>query len=44
MCKNKKRIRQMLELISALLGLIAALMYWKEVRQSIADTSDKEVE
>ena len=37
MCKKMKRVRQFLEVASAILGLVAAVMYFLEVRQNISD-------
>ena len=34
MYKNKKRLRQLLELASALFGLAAAIMYLQEIKES----------
>lgn len=35
MCKKMKRVRQVLEVAAAILGLIAAVMYILEVRQNM---------
>ena len=36
MCKKKmKRVRQFLEVTSAILGLVAAVMYFLEIRQNM---------
>ena len=38
MCmKKKKRIRQFLEVASAIIGLVAAVMYFLEVRQNVSN-------
>ena len=35
MCKNKKKVRQFLELASAIFGLLAAIMYFQEIRKEL---------
>lgn len=37
MYKKRKKVRQFLELASAILGLIAAIMYFQEIRESIGE-------
>jgi len=39
MGKNRKKVRQFLELASVLLGLIAAMMYIQEIRESIKENT-----
>ena len=35
MCKKMKRVRQVIEVAAAILGLIAAVMYFIEIRQNM---------
>jgi hypothetical protein len=41
MCTKRKRVRQFLELASALFGLVAAMMYFQEIRESIREDSSE---
>ena len=36
MCKDKKRCRQILQLVSAIIGLVAAVMYFWEMRKELS--------